>query len=98
MDIGPWDIALSVIAAVAAVLAVVGALAAIRTGWRPPWMPARIQRPRLWGQGVLLLAGCLAVQAVATVVGYGRWLPLAGLVLLLAGLGLMTAAERPPRT
>lgn len=41
--------------------------------------------PPAVGQGVLLLAGCLAVQAVATVVGYGRWLPLAGLVLLLAG-------------
>ncbi|TPQ21409.1 hypothetical protein [Streptomyces sporangiiformans] len=39
--------------------------AAIHTGWVPGWERGRVFRPRLWGQGLLLLAVSLALPVIA---------------------------------
>lgn len=86
--------------ALVSVLVAVGGVAAIRTGWVPPWLRRKTCRPRLWGYGALLMSVFLAAQVVSGAVAgpYSQLLVVSGgLVVLLTAMGLMLASQRPGR-
>ncbi|MCW2902281.1 MAG: hypothetical protein JWO67_4546 [Streptosporangiaceae bacterium] len=87
--------------AVVSVLGAVGGVAAIRTGWLPPWMGGKTFRPRLWGYATLLASANLAAQVVGWAIADPRSKLLiisAGSVSLLVTFGLLLASQQPGRT
>ncbi|WP_141746552.1 hypothetical protein [Streptomyces sp. LUP30] len=85
-----------------AIMAAMGVAAVVRE-WVPPRGAGLVLRPRLWGAGVLMSAvglgsfmflGPLAADPPAV----NRYVPLAGMAVNIAGLGLQTYARRPGRT
>ncbi|MGR6972481.1 hypothetical protein ACU639_23320 [Streptomyces cynarae] len=76
-------------------------VAAIATGWVPPWGGSRIMRPRLWGYGTLL--GSVGISGYAFLGPLNgapfAHMPLAatGFGLYLAGTATQLSARRPGR-
>jgi hypothetical protein len=89
------------VAAAAVVAGAAAGVAAIATGWVPPWGGHRIMRPKLWGYGTLVSAVGLAgymflgpmnqapfAHVSIAAMGFGLWL---------AGAATQMSARRPAR-
>ncbi|WP_329615909.1 hypothetical protein OG244_24930 [Streptomyces brevispora] len=81
-----------------ALLIAASGVAAVARGWVLPTNRLPILRPRLYGWGQLLVAFALCWQVLFLLVlsdsGTRQWGTLAGSVLLLAGLVVMTVSRR----
>ncbi|MDX3801955.1 hypothetical protein [Streptomyces sp. AK04-3B] len=78
-------------------------VAGVTREWVPPLGRRRVLRPRLWGTGALMSAGGLGLFMFLGPLATDRpvvnfYIPLAGMAVNLAGLGLQTLARRPGRT
>ncbi|MEH0575976.1 hypothetical protein [Streptomyces sp. B21-108] len=82
-------------------------VAAVTRAWVPPLGRSLVLRPRLWGAGALMSAvgmgffmflGPLATDRPADRPAVNFSVPLAGMAVNFAGLGLQTYARRPGRT
>lgn len=77
--------------------------AAVTREWVPPLGRRLVLRPRLWGAGALMSAVGLGLFTFLGPLAIDRptvhfSIPLAGMAVNLAGLGLQTLARRPGRT
>lgn len=84
------------------VMAALG-LAAVTREWMPPLRRGSVPRPRLWGTGALMSAGGLSLFVFLGPLAPGGpavhfYVPLAGMAVNLAGLGVQSLARRPGRT
>ncbi|GGN82519.1 hypothetical protein GCM10011579_070260 [Streptomyces albiflavescens] len=81
-------------------LAAIG-IAAITTGWVPPWGRRRVLRPKLWGYGALVGAVGMSLYMFlgpfrgpdADITPYA----MTGLALFFVGVVLQMAGQRPGR-
>ncbi|MGQ4329827.1 hypothetical protein [Streptomyces hayashii] len=78
-------------------------VAAVAREWVPPRGRRRVLRPRLWGTGAVMSAVGLGTFMFLGPLDPDRsavnfFLPLAGMAVNFAGLGLQTYARRPGRT
>ncbi|MFD9392876.1 hypothetical protein ACFWBB_19820 [Streptomyces sp. NPDC060000] len=90
------------IAVCVTVMAVLG-IAAVTLEWVPPFGRSRVLRPRLWGAGALMSALGLSLFVFLGPLAPGGtavnfYVPLAGMAVNLAGLGVQSLARRPGRT
>ncbi|GGN82523.1 hypothetical protein GCM10011579_070270 [Streptomyces albiflavescens] len=85
---GDWHFALGLAEGVVLGLAAAVGIAAVRGGRIPGWERRPVVRRRLWGQGVLVMTGSLALPAVAlSALGPGA---LQFTVTLVGGAGTIT--------
>ncbi|MFI5962549.1 hypothetical protein ACIA8J_10315 [Streptomyces asoensis] len=78
-------------------------LAGVTRGWVPPLGRGTVLRPRLWGAGALMSAAGLGSFMFLGPLASGGldvnfYVPLIGMAVNFAGLGLQTLARRPGRT
>ncbi|MER6557286.1 hypothetical protein ABT300_05875 [Streptomyces sp. NPDC001027] len=78
-------------------------VAAVTREWVPPRGRARVLRPRLWGTGALMSAVGLGLFMCLGPLATDRpavnfYIPIAGMAVNFAGLGVQMLARRPGRT
>ncbi|MEV1063249.1 hypothetical protein [Streptomyces sp. NPDC050263] len=84
------------------VMAALG-IAAVTREWMPPLRRRSVLRPRLWGIGALMSALGLSLFVFLGPLAPGGpavnfFIPLVGMAVNLAGLGVQSLARRPGRT
>jgi hypothetical protein len=74
-------------------------IAAVFRGWLPPWLRGRVPSPRLWGGGQIALSIGITIEMTNS-----HWRPnvslagtIAGLCMILCGVGILAKAQRPFR-
>ncbi|WP_327184921.1 hypothetical protein [Streptomyces sp. NBC_01334] len=93
-----WSLVVTAVVCVT-VMAMAG-VAAVTREWVPPFGRRRVQRPRLWGTGVLMSALGLSLFMFLGPLASGDlavnfYVPLAGMAVNFGGLALQTLAQRP---
>ncbi|MFF3203429.1 hypothetical protein [Streptomyces sp. NPDC002962] len=93
-----WSLVVTAVVCVT-VMAVVG-VSAVTREWVPPFGRRRVLRPRLWGVGALMSALGLSLFMLLGPLASGDpavnfYVPLAGMAVNFAGLGVQMLAQRP---
>ncbi|MFJ1905845.1 hypothetical protein [Streptomyces sp. NPDC088156] len=96
-----WALAGTIVVCVT-IMAAFG-IAAVTREWVPPLGRSLVLRPRLWGAGALMSAlGLSLFVFLGPLAPGGRavnfYVPLAGMAVNFAGLGVQSLARRPGRT
>ena len=87
------------ILAVVWLITLVPGTAAISRGWIPAWLRGSVLFPRMWGSGDVALGLGITIGMIASHghSGASTGGVIAGLCIVLCGLGLMARAQRPGR-